>query len=175
MSHTVLSFDLDNTLWDVDKIIIRAEKLMQSWLQANAPDSLAHYDADNLGTFRAQVTQDHPDQVHDLSFMRIEVLRHLMRHTGYDDNQAHTLAHDAFEVFFQARNEVDFYAGAQEMLQTLSEQFDLYALTNGNADIQRAGLDRYFRGAMNSAEAGAKKPDPRIFHALNAKSNLPVD
>jgi putative hydrolase of the HAD superfamily len=39
------------------------------------------------------------------------------------------------------------------------------AVSNGNADIQRVGLGRYFRAALSAREFGAAKPEARFFHA----------
>jgi putative hydrolase of the HAD superfamily len=43
------------------------------------------------------------------------------------------------------------------------------ALTNGNADLQRMGLDRHFRFQLGAREHGAAKPDAGIFHAACAR------
>jgi putative hydrolase of the HAD superfamily len=39
------------------------------------------------------------------------------------------------------------------------------ALSNGNADVKRVGLSKYFKGAISAREFGVGKPDPRIFLA----------
>ena len=38
-------------------------------------------------------------------------------------------------------------------------------MTNGNADIARLGLDRFFRFAFSAADVGAAKPAPEMFRA----------
>ena len=161
-----LSFDLDNTLWDVDSIIIAAERLLKDWMRNNVPEALEHYKADNLANIRSQLVTQHPSMVHDLSFMRLQVLTEVMLQTGLDKKNAQSCAQTAFDIFFEARNNVVFYEGALEVLTLLSEQYTLFALTNGNADIHRAGVGHLFQGALSSADVGAKKPDPKIFQAL---------
>ena len=44
--------------------------------------------------------------------------------------------------------------------------YRLFALTNGNANIDRVGIGRYFEGAVSSADVGASKPDLKMFHAV---------
>ena len=39
-------------------------------------------------------------------------------------------------------------------------------LSNGNADLRVIGLDSYFERALAARDAGAAKPDQRIFRAL---------
>lgn len=64
--------------------------------------------------------------------------------------------------------------GAENLLQELSRRAPLAAVTNGVGFIQRrrlalSGLGKYFSALVISEEAGAEKPDPRIFKfALDA-------
>ena len=161
----LITLDLDNTLWDVDSIIIKAEKAMVQWLTEHVPEAMAHYQRDNLMQIRARVLADFKDKAHDLSFMRTQVLFEVMQHAGLNDKQAREMAQRAFDVFFEGRNQVVFFPGAIEMLGALSERFPLYALTNGNANVEKAGLSGFLHGAYSSADVGASKPHPDMFHA----------
>ena len=136
-----------------------------NWLADRVPDSLVHYQGEALQQIREQVFTKHRHKSHDLSFMRLQVLFEVMRRTGLHDDEARQFAERAFEVFFEGRNRVEFFPGALDMLEDLSSRFHIYALTNGNADIDRAGLSAYMRGAYSSADVGAKKPHPDMFLA----------
>ena len=168
----LLTLDLDNTLWDVDAIIIKAEQDLRSWLTANAPESMAFYTQEHLPEFRKAVVDTHPSMVHDLSFMRIEVLNQVMLAAGFEEIESRSLAEGAFEVFFEGRNRVQFFPGALESLETLSQRYTMYALTNGNADIERAGLGHLLDGAISSADVGKSKPSKEMFHAPLEKLGL---
>ena len=168
----LITFDLDNTLWDVDTIIIRAETTMREWMGAEAPSALEVYTSDALHDIRASVFARHAHMRHDLTHMRIEVLNEVMLRAGHNQAQARALAEAAFDVFFVGRNTVEFFPHALNTLATLAERCQLYALTNGNADIERAGLGPYFAGAFSSADVGASKPDPAMFHAALAATGL---
>lgn len=161
----LITLDLDNTLWDVERIIIKAEQSMVQWLTEHVPESMAHYQRENLMQIRARVLADFKDKAHDLSFMRTQVLFEVMQHAGLNEKQAREMAQRAFDVFFEGRNQVVFFPGAIEMLGALSERFPLYALTNGNASIEKAGLSDFLQGAYSSADVGASKPHPDMFHA----------
>ena len=59
-------------------------------------------------------------------------------------------------------------AGARELLEELSETYDLYAVSNGTATIQdkriaRADIARYFKAIFISQRVGYNKPDKRFF------------
>lgn len=161
----LITLDLDNTLWDVNSILIKAEQDLLQWLTDHVPDSLAHYHLDSLNEIRNAVFAAHQHQAHDLSFMRTQILFEVLRRTGLSEAEARSVAMQAFDVFFEGRNRVVFFPGALEMLGTLREQFPIYALTNGNANIDKAGLGEFLSGAYSSADVGTKKPHPEMFYA----------
>ena len=168
----LVSFDLDNTLWDVDSVILEAEKDLKKWMAINVPQALEIYTAETLAPIRDQVALDFPNQIHDLSFMRQQVLYGTMKLSGLPDRMARDQSERAFAIFFEARNRVKLYPGAEDMLSAISKHFPLWALTNGNADIVKAGLGHYFSGAISSADVGAKKPDPKMFNTLLTQQKL---
>ena len=71
----------------------------------------------------------------------------------------------AFAEFFRERNTVELFPGALPALQELRATYELYALSNGNADIRRVGLDHLFSRHFSAISVGAAKPDPRIYRA----------
>ena len=61
-----------------------------------------------------------------------------------------------------------FIEGALEMLDTLSREYPLYAVSNGTAKVQdgrisRSGIGRYFKEIFISERLGANKPDRLFF------------
>jgi HAD superfamily hydrolase (TIGR01549 family) len=158
----VLSFDLDDTLWPVGPVIAGAESAMYSWLREHYPRTVNGHSIESLRVLRAGVAERFPEQGHDLSFLRQRALRELFGAAGH----AETLADDAFEVFLTARNRVEFYEDVRPALARLSERYRLFALSNGNADLQRCGIATLFAGHVTARSAGAAKPDTRIFARL---------
>ena len=161
----VITLDLDNTLWDVDRVIIRAEANMKNWLAEQAPEVFAAYQPELLTVLRQQALSQVGDKRHDLSFMRIHILTKVAEHAGHTKTAAQAIAEGAFEVFFEGRNQVQFFPGALEMLEQVGQQFPIIALTNGNANVDRAGIGAYLSGAYSSADVGASKPDAAMFNA----------
>lgn len=164
-SLKLVTLDLDNTLWDVEKTIRAAEQELVQWLAQHAGAAHKIYSSSDMVELRNQTLQQHANLRHDLSRLRIEVLFNVMRAAQYPEDEARKLAEAAFEVFFAGRNRVVFFPHALEMLQTLSARYPIYALTNGNADTTRTGISQYLHGAISSAQVGASKPDPRMFQA----------
>jgi FMN hydrolase / 5-amino-6-(5-phospho-D-ribitylamino)uracil phosphatase len=158
----VLSFDLDDTLWPVGPVIAAAESELLSWLRARYPLTVTGHDIESLRALRAEVAERFPDRGHDMTFLRHRALKDLFAAAGH----AESLADEALEVFFTARNRVEFYDDARPALLRLRSRYRLFALSNGNADLQRCGIADLFAGHVTASAAGAAKPDARIYAAL---------
>ena len=155
-----ITLDLDDTLWPVWPTIARAETALQGWLAEQAPATAALYaQSGTRSAHREHIRSTHPELAHDLSTQRREAIRMGLVQAGDDP----ALADDAFEVFFAERQRVDLFADALPALEYLSGRFPIVALSNGNADVQRVGLGRYFHASVSAKDAGVAKPDARIF------------
>ncbi len=161
MTLMALTLDLDDTLWPVWPAIERAESLLWQWLHQHAPATAAVHDTRTLRALRNEVERAHPEWQHDLSRIRRESIRLALQQQGEDP----ALADAAFEVFFAARQQVELYADVLPALDRLAARWPILALSNGNADVQRVGLGRYFAGSLSAREFGIGKPEPAIFHA----------
>ena len=160
--------DLDDTLWPVAPAIARAEQAMMAWLAEHCPAVALRHDAASIRALRAEVAAAHPQQAHDLTFLRRAALERVVTAAGYPAGRAD----GAFAAFFAARNEVELFADVRPALGRLGARFRLLALSNGNADLGVIGLDRHFEFALSAREAGVAKPDARIFAQLLARAGL---
>lgn len=157
-----ITIDLDDTLWPVWPTITRAEEVLADWLREHAPaTAIAFPDPKSLRRIRMKVEAERPELLHDLSAMRRESIREALLQCGDDP----ALAEPAFDVFFEARQQVVLFDDALETLEFLAGRYPVVALSNGNADIRRVGIDRFFKAAFNARDFGVGKPDARIFHA----------
>ncbi|MEY4560991.1 MAG: hypothetical protein RLZZ618_268 [Pseudomonadota bacterium] len=160
-SHTIaLTFDLDDTLWPIWPTIARAEVRLHEWLSAHAPATAGRYEPAALRQLRDEVAATHPEWAHDLGTMRRESIRLGLSRAGDDPS----LAEPAFEVFFEARQQVVFFEDARAALERLAARYPLFAVTNGNSDLERVGLASLFQGSVSAHGVGIAKPDARIFH-----------
>ena len=164
-------FDLDNTLWDVGPVILRAEHAMFDFLTRHYPRITARHDLDSMRDIRARMALAHPQHRHDFTWLRIEALKYHAADAGYDESMAHA----TFEEFYRVRNEVVLYEDALPALDRLRTRYRLFAISNGNADVARIGLGHCFERSLAARDAGMLKPDPRIFQQLLATAGLAVD
>jgi FMN hydrolase / 5-amino-6-(5-phospho-D-ribitylamino)uracil phosphatase len=158
----VLSFDLDDTLWPVEPVMAAAEQTMWAWLRERHPELMKGQGVESMREVRAQINRQYPQRIHDMTFMRRRTLQEMFG----DHSEAEALADQAFEVFYAARNRVTFYDDVEPALRRLKRRYRLFALSNGNADLQRTGLAELFEGHVTAISAGAAKPDARIFANL---------
>lgn len=161
-----ITFDLDNTLWDVRTVIGGAERRLAAWLDAEIPAAAAVYrNGADLMAMRSRLISEQPQMAHDISRLREAILRRVMRQAGHGEAEARRLAARAFQVFIEARHDIEFFDGALSALAKLSRRYALGSLTNGNADPKRLKLDRYFSFSFCAADVGASKPAPELFEA----------
>ena len=162
---SVITFDLDNTLWDVEPALLRAEEAQQSWLLSHRPGAVENFDHQTLFEFKKSVWKRHPHLLHHVSQMRIQTLYELQIKAGYCDQEARDGAEQAFAVFLQERHKVVLYEEALAVLELLASDYTLGALTNGNADIYKTDAAEYFDFAFLAEDIGASKPHPDMFEA----------
>ena len=157
-----ISLDLDDTLWPIWPTIARAETSLQDWLSARAPATAALMtDPAVRHALREQAQLLHPAIGHQLSALRTEMIRLALARCAEDL----ALAEPAYEVFFEARLQVDLFDDALPALTALAARYPLVALSNGNADVNRMGLGHFFSASLSAERLGFGKPDARIFEA----------
>ncbi|MBS0557777.1 MAG: HAD family hydrolase [Proteobacteria bacterium] len=166
-----ITLDLDDTLWPIEPVIVRAEERLDAWLKVNCPRAAAAYPIAALRELRDRIAAEQPHLAHDYSAQRRLSLQHALSPHGYGD--AHIDA--AYAEFYAARNEVDCYADTLPALERLAARFPLVSLSNGNADLRRIGLERFFRCSVSARECGVAKPDPAIFRVACDALGLPAN
>ncbi len=158
--HTI-TFDLDDTLWEIHPVIKRAEQRLYAWLGDHYPRITEMYELGEIREIREQVINEMPDQAHDLTFLRRVVLEQIGRAAGYETD----FIDAAFDVFDEVRNDVDIFPGVIPALESLREHYVLIAVTNGNANLDKIGIRHLFHDVVTAVTAGAAKPARKIFDA----------
>jgi FMN hydrolase / 5-amino-6-(5-phospho-D-ribitylamino)uracil phosphatase len=115
--------------------------------------------APGLGQVRELLTGADP------AWLALAVLFEALTRTGYHEREARRLAQSAFDVFLDERHKVVYFDGALDLLEELARHYRIGALSNGNADVMRLGLERIFAFKFAPADVGARKPAPEMFRA----------
>lgn len=166
----LISFDLDDTLWDARPVLARAEAVQYEWIARHLPRVAAAHPVEELLAMRRRLAHERPELAHDFTRLRHAALELLCTGYGYDP----ALAATGIEVFLDARSRVELFAEVDAALRSLARDYRLVSLTNGNTDLARAGVAHYFEFALSPAETGTSKPDPRMFEAVLERAGIPA-
>ncbi len=169
MRIRAITIDLDDTLWPIGPVMLRAEERLDAWLRTHCPPVAAAYPIAAMRALRDRVAGENPDLAHDFTSQRLLCLRAAMQPHGYGEQHVDA----AFAEFYAARNEVECYSDALPALERMAARYPLVSLSNGNADLERIGLARFFHFSISSRSFGKAKPAAEIFHAACAGLDLP--
>ncbi len=161
-----ICFDLDNTLWDIEPVLVRAERILADWLHRRYPRIPQRFPHALMLEMRAALARERPDMAHDFTFLRRETLARAAVAAGYASADAGRIAHEAFVAWHAARNRCTPYAEVLPALATLGRRFRLATLSNGNADLGVIGIAHHFEVSLHAAALGCAKPDARAYRAL---------
>lgn len=165
-----LTLDLDDTLWPVLPALERADQAVDAWLRQHHPDVAQAWPITAMRELRAQVAADRLDLAHDYTTQRQLTLQHAFNACGVADAPIDAL----WEIYFAARNRVELYPDSLPALLRITARWPLASLTNGNADLQRIGIDAHFVHHICARDSGIAKPDPRIFLAAAERLGVPA-
>lgn len=168
MPIELLSFDLDDTLWPCLPVILNAEKTLYRWLQENVTTVTDAHSIEGLRVHRQQFMQNHPHLASDLTQLRKASMREISVQLDIDDDWVDM----AFSVFHSARQQVILFDDVAPVLDELAERYRLVAVSNGNADINQAGVDHWFEFSVNAEEVGVAKPHPEVFETMLKKAGV---
>lgn len=168
---SVISLDLDDTLWDNVPVLEYAENTLYLWLQKELPVIAERYTIQGLKKHRKKLAAEMPEISHDMTRLRHESLTIICQESGYEK----ACATCAMNVFLRARNNVVLYDDVIPFLQQVSGKYHLVAMSNGNADVNSIGIGHYFDMVISPADAGTSKPDPVMFYGIFRKYSIGSD
>jgi len=171
----VITFDLDDTLWDVRPALMKAERAQNTWLQAHYPQAMSALDTHALNQRKKALIQQQPELIHHISRFRQVFLEHLLLDSGVAPAEAKEAALQAFAEFIARRNDVALFEHSLPVLRALQQHYVLAALTNGNADVTKTPLARFFSFALKAEDVGAAKPEPDLFWAAMARAGVSAE
>jgi HAD superfamily hydrolase (TIGR01509 family) len=162
-----VTFDLDDTLWAVHPVVIKANDLLWEWLEREVPAYTERFTLNDLAegsALRRSLLERYPEIAHSMTETRIRLLEEGMVSVGLTQQEAEAKAAAAFDLFLHHRHAVTPYDQAVEMLQQLKDQGLLIgALSNGNAEVAKTPLAQWFDFQFNADSVGTAKPHPLMF------------
>ncbi|MDR6677125.1 HAD family hydrolase [Pseudomonas oryzihabitans] len=174
MTIRLVTFDLDDTLWEIAPVIHSAEALLRDWFAESAP-RLGSVPVEHLWAIRDRLLHQDAGLKHRVSELRRRVIHQALLDAGYVEPEAAQLAEAGFAVYLAARQQVTLFEDVHPTLEQLADRYTLGVLTNGNADVHTIGLADYFRFALNAEQLGIGKPDPMPFREALRLTGIPAE
>ena len=165
----LITFDLDDTLWDNRPTIIKAEIDTRKWIEDKVGE-IEWGDFNDFLNLRDDLIKEDQTIEWDISKLRKEIFRKKLRHIT-PENFRDEIVDKAFEIFIGKRHEIKLFEGVKESLKNLSRKYTLGVLTNGNADVYKFDIGKYFKFSISSLEAKDSKPNRAHFDMAITKVN----
>ncbi|WP_133405487.1 HAD-IA family hydrolase [Parashewanella tropica] len=158
----VISFDLDDTLYDNRPIIKKAELQFLKCMQQIAP-ATHQWQSDFWLSQKQQVLELSPELSHDTWQSREQTLKFVLKQQGISEQQTQQLAKLGMEHFLFHRSNFTVPQTSLELLNALSQHYPLIGISNGNVDPKAIGIADYFQFILHSGNGLRMKPAPDMF------------
>lgn len=164
-------FDLDHTLWDFDKNskLTFQQIFKEQEIKLQLDEFLKVYMPINLSYWRLF----REDKI-DKESLRYKRLKDVFDTLNYkvSDELINTISTDYIKYL---PNYNHLFKGTIEILEYLSNKYQLHIITNGFDEVQHkkikeSGIAKYFSEVVTSESIGVKKPNPKIFNYALSKT-----
>lgn len=153
----VISFDLDDTLYDNYTVIRNAEQAFLDCLQ-----QLAQVSVENWALYKQQLFLEDPIRYEDVIEWRKAAAIKLLQQQGKSSTEIPAIVEQCMQLFVEWRHKIDVPQQNQQFLNQLAEHYPLVAISNGNVYPPRIGLDQ-FQLMLRGGEHGRAKPHADLF------------
>lgn len=160
----IISFDLDDTLYDNHPYIVKANDALGEYL-VTALDHIELTSAD-FAHARQQALTEHPNMSSDVALTRRRALFHLVVAAGKSPKEAEQIADEGYEIFYFHRSNFRVDEAVLSALASLQPHFRLFGITNGNANVEKLGLDTVLETTLHASIDHRAKPFPDMFHKV---------
>ena len=166
----VISFDLDDTLWDNTGVIERCNNKLFDFLCQNHPPIKHHFTLDSIQRLSEQLMLLQSKELENMTVLRKHIIRTMLEETAGDMN----LVNQAFAVFYHWRNQINIPQVSIRLLHKLKKKYDLFAVSNGNSNLNKLGIRHFFEKHFIAGIDGRAKPSPEMLIKIcNLKSIRP--
>ena len=171
----IISFDLDNTLYDNWPVIQLAEEKSQKYLQSEFEKQRRKYDHQFFTQIRKELLEseiasnsNYRSPFDDLSLLRKKVLEKCCEELNNSD----VITEKAFDIFIDYRSQVTIDKTITTMLEELSNYYLLVSLTNGNCNAEKLSISNYFRNNYSPVQGYRAKPHPEMLNEMMNDFNV---
>lgn len=155
----VISFDLDNTLYDNTPVIKKAEKASQEYLTAEFKKQNRVYDVNVFREVRRKLFESNDIAFDNLTHLRQECLRQVCTELKNSDS----IIQHASDIFINLRQQASIPDKIVSMITKLSVHYTLVSITNGNCDAKNLSIGQYFQKSYSPQQGLRAKPHAEMY------------
>ena len=159
----LITFDLDDTFWDIKSTIINAEINSRKWIEDRIKKKIEWGTFDDFLEIRNELIKENPSLDYDLGLLRKKMISYHTQKYFKNQKDLNEFIEEAYMFFLEERHKVEFFDDVITVLEKLSSKYKLGVLTNGNADIKKLGIDHMFEFSLSSVDVKSNKPDQGHF------------
>ena len=163
----LITFDLDDTFWDIKSTIVNAEINSRRWIQDRIKKKIEWGTFEDFLNIRNELVKDNPALHYDLGLLRKKIISYHTQKYFKNQEDLDEFIEEAYLFFLEERHKVKFFDNVIPVLEKLSLNYKLGVLTNGNADIKKLGIGHMFDFSVSSMDVKSNKPDQG--HFIRAK------
>lgn len=134
----VISFDLDNTLYDNADVIHLAEAAFLSKLQQCIAQP--NFSAEDWKLWKQHVEQQYPLLCKDVTRWRELALQALLVSLNKSEAEIALITHSCMTHFLDYRHRIDVPQQTFDVLEQLQQRYTLSVISNGNVNAKRIDL-----------------------------------
>ena len=168
----LITFDLDDTFWDIKSTIINAEMNSRKWSEARIGKKIEWGTFEDFMQIRNELVKDDPSLGYDLGMLRKKMIAHHTKKFFKNTKDLNEFLEDAYNFFLGERHKVTFYDDVVEVLEGLSTKYKLGVLTNGNADVNKLKIGHLFDFSISSMDVKTNKPHKNHFSKAREISRI---
>ncbi len=158
----VISFDLDDTLWDNSGVIEKCLAELYQFLCQREPVIKKHFTVDSMERITEQLVELNQPVYENMTVLRKAVIKQMLQEVNGDLS----LVNPAFAVFYHWRNQIQIPETTHKVLEHLTQKYTLVATSNGNSNLNKVGLSHYFDQHLIAGIHGRAKPSAEMLNKL---------
>ncbi|WP_057829892.1 HAD-IA family hydrolase [Colwellia sp. TT2012] len=189
-----ISFDLDDTLYNNRPVMLAIEKQMLHYFTEKfallVPELVSElkpiFNRRFWAPYRQQAIAATPELGHDVVRVRYETYRLGLLAHNVSAEEAVQEAQAGLDFFISLRSDFTVPKASHELLASLSKEFPLVAISNGNVNTKTLGIAHYFQhiyhagfqNCMNHDESGhllRQKPAADMFTLVCEQLAIPAE
>jgi putative hydrolase of the HAD superfamily len=164
----VVSFDLDDTLYNNDYIIKRSEQAVITYLTNQFQIAGHSFNAHEMIALKKRLIKNEPIKYENLTLLRKKTL------SLFCEKLLNTkmVVEEAMNIFFKQRHNVMLSKEMFACLEALSERYTLVSVSNGNASLKMLSIASFFTHSYSPQKGYRAKPHPEMLQSVLNHFNI---